>query len=319
MDYYEILGVSKNATTDEIKKSYRKLAMKHHPDRNPGNKKSEEEFKKIAEAYATLSDEQKKSSYDFKLEQESFVKNARHTHNKGTSGGFNHSFDSQEDISDFMRNVFGNRNFNEFFDEQIVRKPRIKVYDIHLSFWEAVFGVSKFFEFVDDKGKKRSFNVAFPPAIEDGITLEVGMYSHPPVHFKIHVQSDPYFTRDHLDLYTTIEIPMTKALLGGTMRFPHWDHTYDINIPIGTQNSQTLRLPNAGIKKDMFVGDLYLKCKIIIPKKLTKKQKEIIESFAATEKEDTSFLNSLKETWNKFVKKKEDKNSQQEKEEHRDN
>lgn len=288
MDYYKILNVDKNASEDEIKKSYRKLAMKHHPDRNPDNKKSEEEFKKIGEAYSILSDPIKRENYD--------------------NGGLNNqkNFYNQEDIADFMRSAFGGKNnFGSFFDEQFTHRTHVhKTYGVSLSFWEAIFGVNKKVEIINSQGVRKTFNIALPKGLENGVTLEVSMANEAPFHVYITVDEDPNFTRDNLDLYTSIDLNLSKAILGGTIKFPHWEHDYEVTIPPGIQNGQTLRLSNAGIKKDMFVGDLYLKCNIVVPKKLNKKQKELIEAFSKTEDENTTFFDNLKQSWNNIFKNK---------------
>lgn len=295
MDYYKILGISKNATEEDIKKAYRKLAMKHHPDRNKGDKSSEEEFKKIGEAYAILSDSSKRKEYDMRQAY------GGKSHFSG-GGSFNH-----EDIHDFMNQMFrgGHSPFDDIFGQSFGRqRQQRRIYSIRLSFWEAVFGVNKSIEILDENGVRQQIVIPFPAGIDDDITVGMETPDGKQFYFHVDIEPDPQFTRNHLDLHVEVDIPMSKAILGGELIFPHWEHNYEVKIPPGTQQGQVLRISNGGIKKDMFVGDLYLKCNIKIPTKLTKKQKEILEQYAKTEKENTSFFDTLKSSWSKFFTKK---------------
>lgn len=298
MDYYKILGISENASEEDIKKAYRKLAMKHHPDRNQGAKMSEEEFKNINEAYSILSDPQKRKEYD--LQRQFGFSNMGQGHSNHTRGfGF-----EDHDINDFMNQMFGNRSpFNDIFEESFHRMRQRKVYQVSLSFWDAVWGTEKNFEFINEQNQRQTFTIQFPPALEDDTTLEVRIQNGKSILLHINIEDDPYFTRNHLDLHTEIELTMSQAVLGDKIIFPHWNKEYEVTIPAGTQHGQVLRLANAGVKKDVFTGDLYLKCKVIIPKKLTKKQKELLTEFSKTEKKENSFLSNLKDYWNKFKNK----------------
>ena len=295
MDYYKVLGLTKEASIEDIKKAYRKLAMKHHPDRNKGDKISEDEFKKINEAYATLSDSTKRREYDAKSSFNGF-----HTHNGANSSGFRHTHFADENVDDFMRDFFNRGSFSDIFGSHFNRK----IYSVTLNFWEAIFGTKKQFQIRDDNNNVANVMVQFPPGLDDGNEIEVHLEGGNKIYLNIRIIPDKNFTRDNLDLYTTIDIPLSKAMLGGTIKFPHWEKDFEINIPAGTQQGQLLRLSNAGIKKNIFSGDLYLKCNIVLPKKLTKKQKEILEEYAKTEKENTSFFDNLKSSWSNFFKDK---------------
>lgn len=317
MNYYTTLGLQKNATVQEIKKSYRKLAMKYHPDRNAGDKKAEEQFKKIGEAYATLSDPGKREMYDLSYNDNYENRSHFNQNNNNTHNNFNNrksAFNSDDEINEFMRSAFGNKNpFNDFFEDQFAQQSTQQrtqqrtrqVHNINLSFWEAIFGVTKQFEYIDRLGKRKIIDVTIPAAVEDNTTLELDIKDEYDLYLHISVEQDNYFTRDNLDLYTTIELPMTTAILGGIITFPHWANQLEVDIPPGTQNGQTLRLANAGIRKNIFIGDLYLKCNIIMPKKITKEQKELLEKYAQLEKDNqkSSLFDYLNETWKKFFKK----------------
>lgn len=294
MNYYDILGVEQNSSTEQIKQAYRKLAMKHHPDRNEGNSASEAEFKKINEAYMTLSDEAKREQYDHKLMAQRF----RHTQNTNFKqpNGF-----TETEINDIFKSFFGRRNpFHDVFQEGIKKQ----VYEISLSFWEAAFGCEKILELKGKKDNRYAFHVKFPPATQHGQVMDLDIPNAPSVELHIFVKEDKNFTRDGMDLYTSIDVPVSTAIAGGTLIFPHWEKDYEITIPPGTKHGQMLRLTSAGLKRDVFVGDLYMKCNIVMPKKLTKKQKEIIEQFAKTEKTDTKKQEELRSTWKNFFNKK---------------
>jgi curved DNA-binding protein len=290
MNYYEILEVSPNASAEDIKKSYRKLAMKYHPDRNHGNKNAEEKFKKINEAYNILSDPVKRQEYDFSLKN-----------------GFNYNqFTSHEsnDMHDFF-----SRSFEEIFRNfgfQNNFQPRIKILPINLEFWEAALGCKKTYEFslnTKNGTKHAKVDITFEPATNSGDIILVEVESHV-VHLQVNVLDDPLFERNNLDIYTILEVPFSTGVLGGKVIFPHWTKDLEINIPAGIENGTKIRLANMGIKKNIYIGDLYLVVKLITPKNLTKKQKELLSEFNSIEnKKENSFNQSLKNLWNSIFKK----------------
>jgi curved DNA-binding protein len=284
MNHYDTLGVKQTATDKEIKNAYRKLAMKHHPDRNPGAKSSDEEFKKINEAYSVLSDSQKKKDYDFSLQY------------GAQSSNFNHSSDN---MNDFVNSFFKQGSPFEDIFGRFSQKTQTLI--VNLDFWEGCFGAKKTIEFMLSQ-QKMTVAIDFPPNTNTGDIFQVQAGSTL-INLQVNVAGHPQFTRENLDLYTTIEIPMTTALLGGSISFVHWEKTVEINIPAGIQPHQSIRLANMGIKKDIFSGDLFLKCNVVLPKKLTKRQKELLQEFAQLEeKHKKTFGDNLKDIWNKFFK-----------------
>lgn len=291
MNYYDTLGVKQNATDEEIKQAYRKLAMKFHPDRNQGNKEYEEKFKNIGEAYTILSNKSKRRDYD----------QSQNNHHTGFQGrGF-----SEDDINDFTKNFFNQHGFSGFEDIfNQTRQRDKKIVEINISFWEAIFGVDKQFEIIIHRNKtkeKKTINITFPPGTEDQTTFSLDVEG---LEFLIHVKvmKDDKFYRDNLDLYTEIEIPFTTAVLGGTIHFPHWKGSIDVVIPPGTQYNDYITIPNGGIDKAPYIGDMHLKCRIAVPKKLNKKQKEALQQFADIEKQSSSLFDDIKNKWNKFFK-----------------
>ena len=271
--YYDILDISENATEDEIKKSFRKQAMKWHPDRNPGNKDAEEKFKEMKAAYETLIDSYKRQQYDFTRKPKSST----------NSNAFNQ--DTFSDSDEVEKEVF---NLN-----------------IELGFWEAVFGCTKNLDFFIPRGlskEKHTLTVTLQPGIRDEESFIVNT-SGLKIQLNITINTDDRFTRNNLDLFTNIEVPFSMAALGGTLIFPHWEGELEFIVPPGIKPNQTILLPNKGIKRDMFIGDLYLICNISVPKKLTPKQKVILEEFRKTELEQSnSIFESIRNTWKNVFK-----------------
>lgn len=286
MNYYEILEVDKSASADDIKKSYRKLAMKYHPDRNNGDKNAEEKIKLINEAYNTLSDPDKKSQYDYSL---------------------NHTFDKNPNQTNNMNDFF-TQSFEEMFRNFGFQNPhhaRVPTLIVNLDFWEAALGCEKTYEFTVNttNGKKKAkVNITFEPATNTNDIIPVHIDGHV-LHLQVSILDDLSFERDNLDIYSMLEVPFTTGVLGGKVIYPHWNKKdIEINIPAGIENGSKIRLANMGIKKNIYVGDLYLVVKLVTPKKLSKKQKELLSEFDAEAKKDNSFNQSLKNLWSSIFK-----------------
>lgn len=289
MNYYEVLEISPDASAEEIKKSYRKLAMKYHPDRNDGNKTAEEKFKKLNEAYSVLSDPGKKQDYDFSLKN-GFNSREFNSNHEDINEFFSHSFEE----------IFKNFGFQSGFQN------RVQTLTVNLEFWEAALGCEKTYEFYlnTKQGKKRAkVDVKFEPATNPGDIIPVHIEGHV-IHLQVNVLDDLSFERDNLDIYTMLEVPLTTGVLGGKIIFPHWTKDLEINVPAGVENGTKIRLANMGIKKNIYVGDLYLVVKLVTPKKLTKKQKELLTEFDSLENKKDNHLNqSLKNLWSSIFKK----------------
>lgn len=286
MNYYEILELDKTATMDAIKKSYRKLAMKYHPDRNNGNKEAEEKFKLINEAYITLSDPSKKTQYDFSL------------NNTNTQT----EFDPR--MNEFFRDSF-DEIFKNFGFQANFRHQHIQTLVINLEFWEAALGCTKHYEFnvnTPEGKKKAQAEVTFEPGTNPGDVIPVHVGNHV-VHLQVNVLDDLSFERDNLDIYSMLEVPLTTGVLGGKVIFPHWTKDVEITIPSGIDNGTKIRLANMGIKKNIYIGDLYLVVKLVTPKKLSKKQKDLLSEFDELEsKKENKFNESLKKMWSNIFK-----------------
>lgn len=311
-NYYEILGLTDQASIEEIKKSYRKLAMQHHPDRNQGNKKSEEQFKQINEAYSTLSDESKKKEYDLKRKM-------GFSHEQGQSSSFSDfnfrhfTQDDNDDIFSNFRDIFEQfggfsrqTNSKQASANKIIRKH------LSISFWESVLGTKKTFEFKtksqSGQENKKEISVEIEAGVQSGQMIQIQLEQNVFIILIIEVENNEHFARKDNDLYTELNIPFTTACLGGSIKFPHWDGDIDIKIPAGTQPDTILRLKSHGIKFEHNFGDLYLVCKIDVPQNLTIRQKEILQEFEkSTQKENAKqqkkWYDTIKNSWKNLTNK----------------
>ncbi len=282
-DYYEILGVKRNATEEDIKKAYRKLAVKYHPDKNPGNKAAEEKFKEASNAYSVLSDPDKRKVYDVRG-------------HAGVQGMGFEGFTNMDDIFANFNDIFGRGAYGGFGDAfgdvfgQQRRSTRIyrgRDHRINLAipFADSVLGAQKE---ISVQGK--SITLKIPPGIKDGQTLRVrghgesiGAGAAGDLLVKISVQSHPTISRDGLDLVTDAKVPMTTAALGGTVRVNTLTGNVDLKIPSGAQPGQQLRIRGQGIVDPSGRnGDLRVRLVVEIPKSLSRKQKDLLKQLAKT-------------------------------------
>lgn len=278
-DFYEILGISKNSTKDEIKSAYRKLALKYHPDRNkePG---AEEKFKEINEAYEVLSNDQKKSAYD----------QFGHAAFEGGAGGpFGaNTYTNQEGPFTFRYstggNPFGNADFDfggfsnpfdifeQFFGTSFggQSRQRLTTYKIQLSFLEAANGVEKEFN-LNGQTKK----IKIPAGVDDGQRIRFRDFI-----LYIDVQPDKTFQRDGNDAYVTVNLRLTQAILGDEIEVPTLDgQLLRIKIKAGTQSNTLVRLRGKGISdvNGRGRGDLYIRLLVAIPTHLNSRQKQLLK------------------------------------------
>ncbi len=293
-DYYKILGVSKTATQDEIKKAYRKLALKHHPDKNAGNKEAEEKFKAISEANEVLSNPEKRKQYDeigANWKQYEYANQARSSQQGQdqrqyySQANYEDMFGGQGGFSDFFEQFFGG-NFNNY--KQSGRSAQFKGQDyesqLNITLQEAYSGTSRLLNIND--GQKLKINVR--PGVKTGQILRVkgkgGKGSDESksgdIFLKIEVLPDKVFKRKGNNLYINLNVDLYKAVLGGKEKLQTLKGFINITIPKNTQNGKTLRLKGLGMpeynKKDSF-GDLFVKMNISIPEKLSDKEVELFK------------------------------------------
>ena len=305
--YYQTLGVSENASQEEIKRAYRKLAMQYHPDRNPGNKEAESKFKDVSEAYAVLSDPEKRKQYD-----------------TFGAAGFQNRF-SQEDIfRDFdFGSIFrefgfrGGQNsniFTQFFGgggpssfkgrgptqrqhygggfggQGRGVKGQDLIYELSLTLEEAAKTTEKTISYAS-RGKQEQVSVKIPAGVSTGKRLRLsgkggpGPYGGPAgdMFIQIRVLDHPTFRREGDDLYLSREILFSEAVNGTEVEVPTLDgKTLRLKVPPGTQPNAKLRMKGYGMPRmnGRGKGDAYAQIAVKVPRKLNRKQKEALKKLA---------------------------------------
>ena len=281
-DYYDILGVSKSATADEIKKAYRKLALQYHPDRNK-TKEGEAKFKEASQAYEVLGNAEKRTQYD-QFGHAAFEQGAGQGGAGGPFGGFggqqggpfSYSYSSNGQGFDFGSDPFD--IFEQFFGgAQRARRP---AYSITITFDEAVHGVEKE---VTINNKKQKIKI--PAGVDRGSRIRFDEYD-----VVVDVTPDSYFGREGYDIVTEQEISFPDAVLGKELAIKTIDGEVKIRVPAGTQPNALIRLSGRGVKRIRGggQGDHYVKIKVVVPKKVSHKEKELLEALQKETSGDTS-------------------------------
>jgi curved DNA-binding protein len=291
-DYYKVLGVERNASEDDIRKAYRKLAMKYHPDRNPNDKQAEERFKEINEAYQVLSDSKKRAHYDrlgsdySNWQQRGEPGNFDWGQYEGFPGGVRVEYGDIDDLfggaggfSDFFRTIFGRSA------EGVGTSPRTRTrqqpqgyqQELEITLDEAYSGTTRL---IQTDGKQKQ--VRIPAGVRTGSKVRVpgagpnGL----DLYLIIDVQDDKRFERRGNDLHTTATVNVFTAVLGGEAEVETLSGKIKLNVPAGTQPEQVFRLAGRGmpsVKNPNEKGDLYVRLKVQIPKYLSPKQRELLE------------------------------------------
>ena len=288
-DYYEILGVDRGATPEEIKKAYRKLAVQYHPDKNPGDKAAEEKFKEASNAYSVLSDPEKRRVYD--------TRGHAGVHGMGFEGYQNmDDIFSHINLDDLLGRGFGGFGgfgrfddaFGDVFGQRRTTGPtrgRDIRMNLSIPFVDAVLGSKKE---VNIEGKR--INITIPPGIQDGQTLRIrgrgetlGIGVSGDLLVTVAVQSHPTLTREDADLLTDATISMTTAALGGSVRVQTLTGDVDMKVPAGAQPGQQLRLRGQGAADASGrKGDLRVRLVVEIPKSLSRKQRNLLKELDKT-------------------------------------
>lgn len=291
-DYYRILGVNRNASPEEIRQAYRKLAKQYHPDRNPGDKAAEEKFKEINEAYQVLSDPQKRAHYDrlgsaYSQWQASggvgdFDWSQWFT---GAPGGvrvevrdFGDLFGGEDIFSEFFRSIFGGFGPTPHGRSRTV--PRAYQQPIQITLAEAYQGTER-----EIQSGGRSLRVHIPAGVDTGSKVRVrnAAPDGSDLYLVVEVLPDPRFERKGRDLYTDITINVFTALLGGEVPIETPTGRVWLTIPAGTQPEQVFRLSGRGmpdVKTPSSKGDLYVRVHVSIPQQLSERQRSLIREAA---------------------------------------
>ncbi|MHA1378686.1 MAG: DnaJ C-terminal domain-containing protein [Candidatus Helarchaeota archaeon] len=328
-DYYKLLGINKNATKEEIKRAFRKMARKYHPDVNPGDKSAEEKFKEINEAYMLLMDDKKREMYDkfgvVEGDPSSYQKygGPGTGFHRGPGGSYTYTYTGRpgginfEEIFGKVGGRSGSRSSQftdfDFFSDlgdifnvfrggsggragrKSARMPHAGEdlrYDMEIDFKEAYFGGERTIKFVNPGSKEeKTIKVKIPKGIHQEQKLRIPGEGMPGTHggpagdlyISVKIRKHPYFKRKGDDLYYETEIPFTVAALGGKVKVASMEGNLTLTIPPGTQDLTTFRLKNQGFygigseKR----GNLLVKVKIKVPKKLNQKQKRLLKDLQA--------------------------------------
>lgn len=295
-DYYKMLGVEKSASQADIKKAYRALAKKYHPDKNKGDKAAENKFKDISEAYEVLGDKDKRAQYDqLGANWRQFQQGG------GPSGGRYQSYGggfSQQDINDMFGGGGGGGGFSDFFEQFFgggggfgqaaggrtrAHKGQDYQAEMEISLEEAYSGTSRLIN-----TDQQQLRITTKPGVADGQTLRIKGKGGPAagggqsgdLYIKVLIRPHPRFERKGDDLHTDLNLDMYTAILGGETHVNTMSGTIKLKIPAGTQNGKTLRLRGKGMphygKPDQH-GDLYVKINVMLPTHLSSEERSLLE------------------------------------------
>ncbi|AKK71519.1 molecular chaperone DnaJ [Chryseobacterium gallinarum] len=298
IDYYKILGVDKSATQDDIKKAYRKLARKLHPDLNPDDKEAERKFKELNEANEVLSNPENRAKYDkygehwkhgeeyekAQQQQRQYQQQSHYDYGGGFSGA---DFGEGEDFSDFFQNMFGGAGGGFGRSSRGSASGKFKGQDIHaelnLNLRDAAKTHPQTFEI---NGKK--VRITIPAGVYDGQQIKLKGHGNPGVnggpngdlYITFNIPVDPNFERIGDDLKTKVSIDLYTAVLGGEVKVNTLEGSVNLKVKPETQSGITVRLKGKGFpvyKKEGQYGDLFVTYEVKLPTNLTEKQKELFE------------------------------------------
>ncbi len=285
-DYYKVLGVDKKASADDIKKAYRKLAVKYHPDKNPGDKKAEDQFKEINEANDVLGDPVKRKKYDeLGSNWQQYAQQWNDQDGAGSRSQRSRQRTGNDDsmFSDFFESIFG---FGDQRRSNVQRKGEDQQAEATISLMEAFHGTSRQVNLNDHKLK-----LNLKPGIVSGQVLKMKEKGGPgrnggpagDLYITVNISPDGKYERKGNDLYCEEPLNVFTAMLGGKEPVQTIDKTVSITIPPATDSNKTFRLKGMGMpdyKDPTIRGDLYVKMVINVPKDLTPEEKEILEKIA---------------------------------------
>ena len=306
-DYYKTLGVERNASEGEIKKAYRKLAMKYHPDRNPGNKEAEDKFKDINEANEVLSDPKKRARYDELGESyQQWQQRGGNANNFNWDDWFTQSQrgGTRVDVGDFS-DIFGGSGggFSDFFSaifagvqgypgggrpsgarRTVTQQPRVFEQPVRISLLEAFEGTIRILQFDNTK-----IEVKIPPGAKTGTKVRVSGAgpNRSDIHLIVEVDQNSRFERKGDDIFTEVTIDLYTAILGGEAKVATLKGDVLLSIPPETQSGKTFRLSGRGmplLKKPNQFGDLYAKVKISVPTMISAEERKLFEQLRALRK-----------------------------------
>lgn len=287
-DLYLILGVKKSDEAAAVKKQYRKLARELHPDKTKGDKKLEEKFKSVSEAYEVLSDEKKRAEYD---EMREAYKGGRIPQGGGNfnGGGFQGA-----DFSDLFGGGGGSQDiFGTIFGAgRGPRRGQDLAATTTISFRDSIYGTELDLKLAPQGGKANAVTTRIPAGINDGAKVKLkgrggqGPAGPGDLFVTVNVVKHPIFSRNELNLLLTLPVTFSEATLGADIKVPTLDgDEVTVRIAPGTPNGRTLRIKSRGIKTARGTGDLLITVEIQVPQRVDGKAKEALEAFAEATKE----------------------------------
>ena len=273
-DYYAILGVDKKADAAEIKKKYRSLARELHPDKTKGDKKLEDRFKEVSEAYEILSDDKKRSEYD--QAREAFKSGAFRGGGQQFSGDFSDLFGNGGDV---FSQLFGGRRGP--------RKGQDIQTEVSISFRDSLFGKEVDLRLSGERSSPQTITVRIPAGVNDGAKVRVKGRGGPgeagpgDLYVLVNVVPHPIFSRKGENLHISVPVSFTEAALGADISVPTIEgDEVKVRLAPGTQNGKTLRVKGRGVKKGVNAGDLMVTIEVQVPQRVDGKALEALKSFA---------------------------------------
>ena len=294
IDYYKILGLDKNADQSQIKKAYRKMARKYHPDINPNDKEAELKFKEINEANEVLGDPEKRKKYDKYGKDwqhaEEFEKAQRS--GRASSGQGRQAYSQQfegSDFSDFFESMFGGAG-----GFQSSRRPRFRGQDYNAELKLQLRDVYKTHKQTLTVNNK-NIRITVPAGIENGQTIKISGHGGPghqggpngDLYITFSIENNTRFKRDGNHLYSTVDLDLYTSLLGGEITVDTFDGQVKLKVKPETKNGTTVKLKGKGFpvyKKEGVYGDLYVTYNLITPTNLTEKEKALFKELAELRK-----------------------------------
>ena len=284
-DLYSILGVKKSDDAAAVKKQYRKLARELHPDKTKGDKKLEEKFKSVSEAYEVLSDDKKRAEYD---EMRDAFKGGRIPQGGPNFGGGYQSADFSDLFGGGGQDIFG----TIFGAGRGPRKGQDLAATTTISFRDSIYGTELDLKLAPQGGKANAVTTRIPAGINDGAKIKLkgrggqGPAGPGDLFVTVNVVKHPIFSRNDLNLLMALPVTFTEAALGADIKVPTLDgDEVTVRIAPGTPSGRTLRIKSRGVKTARGTGDLLITVEIQVPQRVDGKAKEALEAFAAATKE----------------------------------
>lgn len=294
IDYYKVLEIDKKASETDIKKAYRKLARKYHPDLNPNNTEAERKFKELNEANEVLSNPESRKKYDQygenwqHGEQYQKAQQQQQQSRNGQQGGFE-GFSGGGDYSDFFESMFGGQSSRGGHRNSVFKGQDLNA-ELHLDLND-VYATHKRTLTINGK----NIRLTIPAGVENGQVIKIngqggeGANGGPKgdLYLTFTIENNTNFKLDKHNLYTTVDLDLYTAILGGDITANTFDGKVKLNVKPGTQNDTKVKLKGKGFpiyKKEDEFGDLYISYKIIVPTNLSEKEKELFTELALLRK-----------------------------------